>query len=404
MPVLLQINSCVNRGSTGKIVELIGQSAINNGWISHIAYGRNRNSSASKTKIIGDRTDIFFHGFESAVFDRHGLGSRNATRSLIKYISELNPDIIHLHNIHGYYINYPILFDYLGQANIPVVWTLHDCWAMTGHCSHFFSAGCYKWEKECHNCPKRKNYPASIILDRSNRNFHLKKQLFTSVRKMTIIPVSDWLGGVVQKSFLSKFPMQVISNGIDLKEFHPIESRTEIKARLNISKKFMLLGVATAWNKTKGWDDYCKLSHILPDEYFIVLVGLTRKQIHMLPPNIIGIKRTESKIELMKLYSAADIVLNLSYQESFGLTTIEGIACGTPGIVYNCTASPELLTPETGIIVNQGDYEQLISAIKRITSNGKEYYSANCRKRAEQFYDKESTWKKYQKVYEGLIN
>ena len=198
MPSLLQINETVNSGSHGVIAEGIGQSVIEKGWDSAIAYGRWSNASKSKLIKIGSLFDVIEHGLESRVFDNHGLASRNATRALIRKIRVFNPDIIHLHNIHGYYLNYCFLFEYLNSVSTPVVWTVHDCWAFTGHCSHFVSAGCEKWRTGCYDCELIHSYPKSFV-DKSRRNYELKKTLFCSNNNLHIVAVSDWLSEQVKQ-------------------------------------------------------------------------------------------------------------------------------------------------------------------------------------------------------------
>lgn len=403
MPTLLQINVSVNSGSTGRIAEQLGEYALSKGWESYIAYGRKCYSSKSKEIKIGNSLDLGYHVFKTRLSDRHGLGSVRATRIFLREIRKLNPDIIHLHNIHGYYINYQVLFEYLAENRSTVVWTLHDCWPITGHCSYFSDINCLKWKVECHYCPKKRKYPASIIIDRSRLNYRLKKHHFTSPGNMTIIAVSKWLGDLVKESYLGEYPLQIINNGIDLNVFYPLSDCGRIRSKLGIFDKHMLLGVASTWDSRKGLDDYVRLSRFLSDEYVIVLIGLSKKQIKALPPNIIGLERTESIKELAELYSAADIVLNLSRLETFGMTTVEGFACGTPGIVYNCTASPELITNETGLIVESGNIGELVESIKIITTNSKKHYTANCRMRAEKFYSKEHQFDVYMRLYNDLL-
>lgn len=404
MKTLLQINVVANWGSTGRIAEEIGITAINQEWDSYIAYGRNTRESKSKLIKIGNKWDIGFHGLKSRLFDMHGLGSKDATIKLVKQIENIKPDLIHLHNIHGYYLNYSTLFNYLSTANIPIVWTLHDCWSFTGHCTYFDYIGCKKWEIQCHNCPQIKSYPESLFIDRSKENFNLKKALFKSVNNLTIVPVSDWLSQVIKKSFLSSYPIQTIYNGISLDTFSPIDDTKMIKEKYNINNRNILLGVATSWSSRKSLDDYIKLSSHLSTDYVIILIGLSQKQIKTLPNNIIGIPRTENIQELVKLYSAADIVLNLSVEETFGLTTVEGFACGTPGIVYNCTASPELITKETGLVVEKNNITALKNAIFEIISNGKNHYSSACRERAVNHYNKEDRYNEYIQLYNKILN
>ena len=368
MPTLFQINVTCNWGSTGRIAEEIGQVAIQQGWDSYIAYGRGKPVSKSHLIRIGNDWDMYEHGLETRIFDNHGLASRRATRKLIRQIEEIRPDIIHLHNIHGYYINYQILFDYLAKREIPVVWTLHDCWTFTGHCAHFALAGCYQWKnEECLHCKYKKSYPASLLFNRANRNFLDKKKAFTAPKNVTIVTVSHWLEELVKQSFLSCHQVITINNGIDVRIFSPKNNGKEIREKLGITQPYMLLGVASVWEASKGIFDFVKLRELLPDDqYAIVLVGVDDKTAKILPQGIVAVKRTNNVEELAGIYSAADIVLNLSYQESFGMTTVEGFGCGTPSIVYNVTASPELLTNSTGFVVSQGDLSAVIASVGEI--------------------------------------
>jgi len=405
MPTLLQINSNLNSGGAGRIVEQIGKGALASGWESYAAFGRLNNPSELKAIRIGNFSSVLIHGFKTLILDQHGLGSSIATYLLIEKIKSIKPDVIHLHGLHGYYINVDILFSYLARTEIPVVWTMHDCWAITGHCTFFSDINCSKWEKECFECPKKRNYPSSLIVDRSKRNFQMKKLLFSSVKNLTVVSVSEWLNQIMQRSFLKNADFRVILNGVDIGCFRPeSQSINNLRNKLGIGNKHMLLGVATSWGERKGWKDYMKLSEILPDTCVIVMVGLSNRQIKMLPPEIIGIQRTESLQELRDYYTTADVILNLSYMESFGLTTVEGFACGTPSIVYNSTASPELMNNETGLIVEPGNISQLADAVNQIIEKGKEYYKVNCRKRAETKFNKEDKIKEYQRLYSELIN
>lgn len=404
MPTLLQINVSANSGSTGRIAEQLGQYVLTQGWQSYIAYGRRCKKSKSEVIRIGTKLDFSFHVLKTRLLDKHGLGSVIATRKFLDQISWIKPDIVHLHNIHGYYINYPILFDYLAKNNIPVVWTMHDNWPISGHCTYFADIDCAKWKTGCNTCPKKHNYPSSVFLDNSSYNYALKKRHFTSLQRMTIISVSKWLCSIIKESFLADYPLRIINNGVDLNVFYPHNNCKELREKYKIINKFILLGVASTWDKRKGLADYIKLSASLSDDYVIVLVGLSKKQKALLPVNIIGIERIEDVHELAQLYSAADIVLNLSSQESFGMTTIEGFACGTPGIVFNCTASPELISPETGFIIEQGDINQLINVIEKIKSIGKKHFTVNCRKRAELYYNLEMQCQNYMQLYGHLID
>ena len=399
---VLQINTVVNTTSTGRITEEIGLTAMSNGWESYIAYGRNKRPSASNLIKIGNDIDIKLHGLQTRLFDRHGLASKGATIKLIQEIKTINPNIIHLHNIHGYYLNYEILFEYFSVANIPTVWTFHDCWPITGHCVYFSYVGCEKWKTQCYKCPQKTLYPASYIIDRSKKNYNLKKESFNSLSNLTLVPVSQWLSGILNDSFLQNYPIKTIHNGVNTEVFKPYDG-SSVRVKYELEDKFILLGVANVWEPRKGMVDFIELSKHLSDDYKIVLVGLTKKQIEQLPENILGIERTENVEELADIYSSADIVLNLSYEETFGLTTVEGFACGTPGIVYNSTASPELIDKSTGIVVGQGNMNKLVEAIYTIKNNGKQYYSDACVSRAHRLYKKDDRYKEYIDLYEELI-
>jgi glycosyltransferase involved in cell wall biosynthesis len=405
MPTLFQISIQVNSGTIGRIAEQIGQIVINHGWKSYITYARNCLYSTSETIKIGNKLDIYWHGINTRLLDNHCLCSKNATKKLIKQIKQIKPDIIQIHNIHGYYLNMKILFDFLKNSCIPVVWTLHDCWSFTGHCVYFDYIDCNKWVTGCYKCPQKGTYPASILLDRSHRNYQIKKQYFTSVKNMTTVSVSYWLGELVKKSFLNKYPIRVIYNGINTDIFCPVANTDEIKRKYGIENKIILLGVASTWSKRKGFDDFIALNNIIDHEiYKIVLVGLNNNQIKKLSKEIIGIKRTESVKDLVALYSAADVHISCSVEETFGLTIVESMACGTPVIAYNCTAIPELIDDNTGFIVNRGDINSIYNYIKKIHAVGKNHFSENCRKKATNKFNSQNRYNEYLSLYNQLLN
>ena len=404
MPRLLQICVEGNTGSTGTIAEAIGIMALNKQWESYIAYGRFPRPSQSKLIRIGSDLDTMLHGIETRLFDRHGLGSRKATRNLIKQIEVIRPNVIHLHHLHGYYINIVLLFEYLANAGIPVVWTFHDCWSFTGHCAFFDFAGCDKWKSECDHCPQIREYPQSLLVDRSKKNFQRKKELFTSVPQLTIVSVSRWLDELVHQSFFSNTSHTFIYNGINLETFKASEDMVATRQKYNVDGKFVILGVATTWDRRKGLSDFIELSKRLRENEQIILVGLSEIQKNELPDNIIGLSRTDSKQDLVELYSASDVFLNLSEEETFGLTTVEAMACGTPVIVYNKTASPELVKPETGIIIEKGNIDRLISAIKMIKQKGKKAYSLACIEHVHDNFDVNERFEEYFNLYDQMLS
>ena len=404
MLTLLQISIEVNSGSVGKIAEQIGETVLENGWSSFITYARNNNPSKSEVIKIGDKFDLYRHGLETRIFDNHCFSSKSATKELIRTIQEIKPDIIHLHHLHGYFINIEILFQYLKECNIPVVWTFHDCWSFTGHCAYFDYVGCDKWKTACHHCEQKKEYPASFVFDRSQHNFIDKKRIFNSVEDITIVPVSHWLSGKVKESFLKNFPSRVIQNGIDLSTFYPKGSRDTIERLYNVTGKFIILGVASTWEKRKGLEEFVKLNELLDKEvYAIILVGLSESQIQKLPKSIIGIQRTESVSQLADLYSGADVFMNPTLEDTFPTTNLESLACGTPVITYATGGSVESVHENTGVIIDKGDIHGLIRAIKIIESKGKSFYENSCRESAIVNFDRKIKFNEYLELYKNIL-
>lgn len=399
MPKLLQINVTANWGSTGKIAEDIGKVAMSNGWESYIAYGRDTNPiSTSKLIQIGNKWDMYYHGLQTRIFDKHGLASKRATRDFIERVKQIDPDIIHLHNIHSYYINYEILFDYLSKAGKPVIWTLHDCWPFTGHCAHFDAVGCNKWKTGCLNCKHKNTFPTAKILCNSANNYIRKRKAFTSVKNMTFIPVSDWLCNFLDKSFLNEYPKRTIHNGIDINVFSPANIKNDKK------DKFSIIGVASVWSERKGLNDFIELRKLLPNEYEITIIGLNKKQIDSLPNGIKGIARTNSLAELINFYSSADVYVNPTYEDNFPTTNIEALACGTPVITYRTGGSIEAIDSNTGYIVEQGDISDLVNKIIQVCNDSNKTKTREfCRERAVRLYNKNDRFKEYIELYDSVL-
>ena len=334
---VVSINTVCN-GSTGKIVGSISSSLIESGEEAFCIFGRRKGYANIPCKKIGGFFSFWYHVFLTTVFDLHGHGSYFKTKKIVRELKKLNPDIIHLHNIHGYYINYKVLFDYLkNEYQGRVFWTLHDCLPMTGHCAYFSNVSCEKWKTECHDCPNKKMYPTSLLFDRSRKNYQEKKNLFNGVKDLTIITPSVWLENIVLSSYLKKYPVKTINNGIDLNVFYP-RLTDSIFDKYNIPKdKKVLLGVASIWEKRKGLDDFLMLSKLVNDDYVIVLVGLNNKQLSKLKQykNIIGIRRTENQDDLASLYSVSFALINPTYEDNYPTVNIEALASGTRVIAYD---------------------------------------------------------------------
>jgi putative colanic acid biosynthesis glycosyltransferase len=402
MKTLLQINSVISYGSTGRIADDIGLMAMENGWESIIAFGRMPRQSSSQLIRIGTNMDVIRHGAYTRLFDRHGLGSKNATIELVKKIEHINPNIIHLHNLHGYYLNILVLFKYLNHANIPVIWTLHDCWPFTGHCANFDFVGCNKWKTECFNCPEKRAYPESLFWDNSRYNYNIKKQLFKSVPNMILVPVSNWLEGLLKQSMISGYKSKVIHNGIDTRVFTP-KDRTKIRIKYNLNGYFVVLGVASVWDRRKGLSDFLELSKIVNKGIKIILIGLNNKQIKSLPLNIIGIRRTENINELAEFYSMADLFVNPTWEDNFPTTNLEAMSCGTPVLTYRTGGSAESLTEDTGFIVEKGDIGSILKIIDKVMANEMPANSEKCRKHVMNNFNKNMCYLKYLQLFNKLI-
>lgn len=407
MRTLLQINTTLNRGSTGRIAEQIGVTAMTAGWNSFIAHGaRYRNPSRLQAIQIDSLWSEWVHcGWRSLLLDRHGLGSTFATKRLIHRIEhEIRPDIIHLHNTHGYYLNYRVLFDYLAKTDIPVVWTLHDCWPFTGHCPYFDLIKCERWKTGCYACPQLKAYPKSFFRDNSRKNWELKKALFAALKdRLMLVPVSDWLANLLQQSFFAGMKFRTIHNGVDIDTFRP-RPINQVAEEYGLQSRYIIIGVASPWSERKGLTDFIRLRTCLPlEQYAIILVGLSPKQMLALPAGITGIERTQDVAELAGLYGAADVFVNPTYEDNYPTVNLEAMACGTPVITYRTGGSPEAVSSTTGFVVDQGDIEQLAAAVRTITMAGKQAYSAVCRKRAEEHFNKNMCFQEYLNLYNALI-
>lgn len=389
---IFQINSTCGYGSTGRIAVDILKEVEKNGGEGIIAYGRNTAPDGVNSYKITTETDVKIHGVLSRITDRQGFYSTSATKKLIEKIKEYNPDIIHLHNVHGYYLNIKTLFEFLKEYNKPIVWTLHDCWAFTGHCAYFSFYGCEKWKTECNNCPLKKDYPSSLVLDNSKKNFNEKKELFTSLDNVTLVTPSVWLADLVKESFLQKFSVKVINNGIDLKKFKPTKS--DFREENGLENKQIILGVASVWEERKGLKDFIELSKKLTENQQIVLVGLNDSQIADLPKNIIGIKRTNSVDELAQLYSVADVFVNTTYEDNYPTTNLEAISCGTPVITYRTGGSPESVVEGNGFVVEKGDIPAVIEALKKVDG---------CKTETRDKFDASLKYKEYVDLYKALL-
>jgi len=396
MPKLLQINVVANSGSTGKIAEQIGRLALSNGWESYMAYGRGTPSSELELIRIGNDLGVKWHALQTRFFDNHGLASRVATKQLIQRIESIQPDIIHLHNIHGYFLNYKILFEFLARYDKPIVWTLHDCWAFTGHCAFFDFKACEKWRTHCNNCPSKFSYPSSFFIDRSSRSFDEKRLSFLLPNNITLVPVSEWLNRLLLDSFLSKIPTRVIHNGVDTDIFTGVSTSQQ-------NHTFRIISVANNWSEPrKGLKDFFDLRNRLSSEYSITLVGLTDKEVNKLPDGITGITRTSNQHELASLYANADLFVLPSYEDNFPSVILESLASGTPVVAYDTGGCSEAVNRQVGIIVPKGDMDALTDAIVSMRINP--ISRAVCRNWAESHFNNKICFNAYFELYNDLLS
>lgn len=394
---LLQVNSVYGVGSTGRIVRDIEVFVRAHGTEPFVAYGMGvapaRPEHYRAESPRGVRASIL----QTRLSGRHGFYNVNATKRLLTWVHQQDPDVIHLHNLHGHYMNVELLFEYLRDADRPVIWTLHDCWPFTGHCAHFDFVDCEKWKTVCHHCPQRRGYPDSWFLDRSRSNYENKRRLFTSVANMTLVTPSEWLARLVASSFLGQYPVHVINNGIDLGVFQSRPSQFRVSHA--IDDKFVILGIAAGSERRKGIEHLVHLSARLGDDEVMVLVGATKEQERSLPSGVVCIPRTDSAVALAEIYSAADVFVNPTLEDNFPTVNLEALACGVPVITFETGGSAEAVDEDTGIVVWQGDDAGLRDAISQVKHRGSAFYRDACMRRAQGMYGAERAGAAYLSLY-----
>lgn len=399
---IVQINTVLH-GSTGGIMLNISRALLEHGDNAYVCApdGRHRITSPDVPYIpVGGRLSEDFHIFLGKLTGLQGCFSCIATGKFLRTLDKIRPDLIHLHNLHNSFINLPMLFGYIKKRGIPVVWTLHDCWAFTGHCPYFDCVGCEKWEKQCEKCSQYRQYPDSFC-DTSKLLFKKKKEWFTSVDRLTLVTPSEWLGGLVKRSFLKDYETRVINNGVDLSVYKPKES--DFRKKYGCEDKFVILGVALGWEARKGLDVFIELSSRLDrKKYKFVLVGVDEITKRQLPDGFVSIDRTQSKDEIAEIYSAADVFLNPTYEDNFPTVNIEALACGTPVITFDTGGSPESIDDTCGVVIDRGDIDGLENAIISI-SDDMPFSAEKCIVRAMNF-SADERYLEYIKLYSDVLN
>ena len=400
---VIEINS-VNYFSTGKIMNQVAELGRAQGFHIITSCPRSRSTQAHDIDhqiLFGDRLTRNLHLTLARYTGFNGCFSVIATLRFLHHLDCLHPALIHLHNLHNCYINIPLLFRYIKKKHIPVVWTFHDCWPITGQCPHFERSNCYRWETGCGSCPQYNKYYPTSYVDRTKFMWKLKKRCFTGIEKLVIVTPSHWLKHIVERSFLRGSDIRVIPNGVDLNTFNPRES--DFRARHGIGEdQYMLLGVASRWTEQKGIDVWIRLAQELDDRFRVVLVGTDEQVESSMPENIIAIRRTTDQSGLADIYSAADLFVNPTREDNCPLVNLEALACGTPVLTFRTGGSPECVTADTGSVVPCNDYDALVKEIHRICTTAP-YKKEECMKRAQE-YNKDDQFQKYIELIGEIIN
>lgn len=388
---VVQLNAS-NKGSTGNIMIEISNLIENKGIDNYIVCAKSRTTKTKKIEnqiLISNIIERNIHIKMSKYSGYNDCFSSLGTKKLLRELDKIKPDIIHLHNLHGCWINLKLLFKYIKENNIKTIWTLHDCWAFTAYCPYFDIIKCEKWKTKCHTC-SYKGYPKGLV-DKSEKMYELKKEWFTGIKDMTIVTPSKWLKQLVEQSFLNEYKIKVINNGIDLNEFYHIEN--DFRDKYNIGDKFIVLGVAFSWGYRKGLDIFENLANEIDERFQIVLVGVNQELQKKLPKNIICISKTENKKELAKIYSSADVFLNPTREDNFPTVNIEAQACGTPVLTFDTGGSPESLSYKTGKIINE---DNIILELNKLLEEN--YKREECINQSKNF-DKNKKFGEYIKLY-----
>ncbi len=443
---ILQVNTVIRGSSVGRIMADLYEAIKDSGNEARVAVGREPMPEGYEGILIGNKGDFYQHVVKNFLQGESGFGSAEVTKKFLSWIDEEKPDLIHLHNIHGFYLQVEMLFEYIKKRNIPVVWTLHDCWSFTGHCAYYDFAACEKWKTGCHTCMQHaKVYPYAIFKDNTTASYARKRKAFCGVKNLTIVTPSHWLKEQVEQSFLREYPVAVIPNGVDLSVFSPADAKDanggkkndgngindengtndgnqkndrnetddgnekNSRNKTNNSDKSdsnikTILGVANIWELRKGLVYFEKLAGDLPDDYRVELIGVNKKQKKELKKKygnkIIARERTANVGELAEAYRNAAVFVNATLEDNFPTTNLEALACGTPVVTYATGGSGESVTEETGIVVRRGSYDKLFEAVLDAAEG--RFSKEDCLKRAKEF-DKETRYEEYLKLYEEVL-
>lgn len=395
MKVLL-ISAFCGVGAAGRICCELQNALIERGDDCVVAYGRGKAQDSEFSYKIANKFDNYFDALKSRFFDSQGRNSTIPTKRLIRLITNYQPDIIHIHVLHGYYLNVISFLNYLStNYQGQIIITMHDEWLMTGHCSNTGYVHCDKYISGCNHCPQKKAYPSSLIFDCSKSNYRAKKEAFSKMNNLTIVTPSFWLRRVVQNSFLKRFPLVTIRNGIDLKVFQPqaFDDKT-------FGKRKIVLGVANYWTKTKGYEDFLWIAERLPRDIQIVLIGKRKKCV--ISKKIQYVEQTADPKILSVFYSKALVFVNPSYQDILPTVNMEAQACGCPVVCYDSDGMPESVNAISSVIVPKGNKQGLLDTIVSIADGRVSFDRDKIAMQAEE-YSGDEFLNKYLALYGRLF-
>ncbi len=392
------VNTVSGYGSTGRLIDQLSRM---DGIQGKIYYGRKKNLSDMDSYRMTDFFGNVNQALQTFLFDKHAFCNRKETERMIEDLKQFAPDLIHLHNLHGYYLDAEVLFEYLQSVDTPVIWTLHDCWSFTGHCSHYETIGCDQWKTLCHDCPQLDQYPITFNGKHVAENYERKKKLFTSLGDRLHIAVpSQWLADQVRESFLGNTDCTVVANGISLDTFQPRPS--EFKKKHHIENRFLVTACASIWTKKKGLDQLVELAKMMPERSVLCVIGVTKSQIRMFQKTAICIERTDNAMQLAEIYTASDVFVNPTLEETFSLVNVESQACGCPVITYRSGGSVEMITGKTGVIVNKNDLAGMRDTIERMASGELVFSAEDCIENASH-YALANMYDGYLKLYHRVL-
>lgn len=400
---VMHINAVYGFGSTGVIVKDLHELAFQKGIESYVSYSTSP-ENADEVKngyIIGNAFSKKIHAVLSRIEGKQAYFSRGDTKKLIRHINTVNPDIVHLHNLHSNYICVNDLLKYLAEKDIKTVITMHDCWIYTGGCFHYTGVNCFRWLQGCGACPKKFKDTPALLKDASAHILADRKKYLSNIKNLTLVGVSNWISDEAGKTFLKDKNICTIYNGVDTEFF--VNTPSDFRKKYNLENKFVILGAANKWLKPVNKETLQTVTGNMPDDCVLVIIGCTEKEKKGLPQNVLPFAFIRDRDELRKIYSMADVFANCTREESLSLINVEAQSCGTPVVTYCNTGVQETVDKTCGFVVENGNAESFLEAILKIKETGKDCFSKNCRHWVEETFDIDKNYEKYITLYNSLM-